>query len=183
MITFDILGCPAPKGSNRAILRGGRARFVPGGSTTNQRKQKSWDVAVREAAISALSAKNEPLPGPLYCGCGVTLSVTFRLIRPAGHWATGKNAGRLKPSAPEYPAVAPDVDKLARQIGDSLTGILYDDDSRIVVLHVAKRYADHDEGATVTVAAASELDRLSHPPSTTYRQGLDTSSPGFAPEF
>src|SRR5437868_6855849 len=43
MITLDVLGTPAPKGSNRAMVFGGRARFVPGGSKTNQANLKSWD--------------------------------------------------------------------------------------------------------------------------------------------
>lgn len=58
--------------------------------------------------------------------------------RPPGK---GRNAGKLAPSAPVHPRGKPDIDKLARSTLSSLTGIVFDDDSRIVALSVAKVYA------------------------------------------
>jgi Holliday junction resolvase RusA-like endonuclease len=149
VIVLDILGTPAPKGSNRAILRGGKARFVPGGSQVNQQKLKSWDVAVREAALASdCSGGLEPR----FVQTPLAVEIEFRMARPAGHWA---KRGGLKPSAPESPATKPDVDKLARATLDSLSGIVFDDDSRIVELVVRKVYAQPGrEGAHIAVRQA-----------------------------
>jgi Holliday junction resolvase RusA-like endonuclease len=76
--------------------------------------------------------------------------VEFKLARPGGHWHPTK--GGLKPSAPAAPRSKPDVDKLARTTLDALTGIAFDDDSRIVDLVTRKRYAEPGrEGARITV--------------------------------
>jgi len=37
------------------------------------------------------------------------------------------------------------IDKLARAIGDSCTGILYNDDAQIVEMNLTKMYADDRE--------------------------------------
>lgn len=150
MIEFDVYGTPAPKGSNRAMMRGGRAVFVPGGSKVNQQQLKSWDVNVREAVHGALSSiPAAEFGGPILVGVPVAVSIVFRVARPGGHWA---KRGGLKPSAPAHPAVKPDVDKLARATCDALNGVVFDDDARIVRLTVTKEYADPGrEGATIRV--------------------------------
>lgn len=149
---FEVLGRPAPKGSSRAMMRGGFAVNVPSGSNASRDKLKSWDVAVREAAATVVGSVSAP---PLV-DVPLQVQILFRLARPAGHWGKGKNAGKLSPSAPRHPRTKPDADKLARSTLDSLTGIVFDDDSRIAVLHVEKRYADPgDEGATIRVEALS----------------------------
>jgi crossover junction endodeoxyribonuclease RusA len=66
----------------------------------------------------------EPIDEPL------ELSVIFYLPRP-------KTATR------DFPAVMPDLDKLIRAVGDSLSGLVYVDDSRIVSISAQKRYADY----------------------------------------
>jgi crossover junction endodeoxyribonuclease RusA len=82
----------------------------------------------------------------------LAVSIAFRICRPAGHWGKGKNAGMLAPSAPAFPRGKPDIDKLARSTLDSMTGILFDDDSRIVSLHLVKRYATvGQEGANIRI--------------------------------
>src|SRR5438132_6290105 len=87
MITLDVLGTPAPKGSNRAMVFGGRARFVPGGSKTNQANLKSWDVAVREAAVCQVEvATQRDVVGPLFVELPLEVAIEFRLQRPSGHW-------------------------------------------------------------------------------------------------
>lgn len=147
-ITLEVLGSPAPKGSGRAILRGGHARHVASGSDTNARRLKSWDVAVREAAHASIG----DVVVPPFCGVPLHVTITFRMARPSGHWGTGKHAGSLKPSAPAHPTTKPDIDKLTRATFDVLTGIVWDDDSRIVSVVVSKTYArPGTEGATVTV--------------------------------
>ncbi len=144
MIVIDVLGTPAPKGSTRAILISGRAVNVPGGSNTNRTALKLWDRSVRKRAAEVLGELVEPV----YRGTAVAVELVFRLIRPAGHFG----AKGLKASAPNAPATRPDVDKLARATLDSLIGLAFDDDSRVVKLSVTKLYATPgQEGARITV--------------------------------
>ena len=143
-ISIDVLGTPAPKGSNRAMLRGGRAVFVPGGSKVNQQSLMTWDANVRHSASHALVGLN----GPVFACVPLAVSIVFRMARPSGHW--GKKG--LKTGAPQCPSVKPDVDKLARSTLDALSGVVFDDDSRIVRLTVAKEYAKPgNEGASIRV--------------------------------
>lgn len=152
MIAIDVLGTPAPKGSSRAILARGRGRpravLVPGGSDVNKAALKAWDIAVSAAAAIRLGN----VGWPRFVDAALTVTVVFRIARPDGHWRKGKYGESLKPSAPAFPATKPDVDKLARSTLDALTGIVWDDDSRIVCLSVAKVYAQPgQEGACITV--------------------------------
>jgi Holliday junction resolvase RusA-like endonuclease len=152
MITLHILGTPAPKGSSRPMLnrKTGKAFTFKGGSPQNAEKLTTWDNNVRAAAASACGA----LTAPPFVETALSVAITFRLARPGGHWGKGKQAGRLKPSAPAYPRGKPDIDKLARSTLDSLTGIVFDDDSRIVQLAISKIYATPgSEGATIAIAA------------------------------
>lgn len=149
-IMLTVLGTPAPKGSGRAIMRGGHARHIASGSDVNARKLKSWDVAIREAAHAVVG----DVQAPPFVGVPLHVEITFRMARPAGHWGTGRHAGKLKPSSPTYPAGKPDVDKLTRATFDTLTGIAFDDDSRIVSARVEKVYAaPGTEGATIFIEA------------------------------
>jgi Holliday junction resolvase RusA-like endonuclease len=144
-VVVNVLGTPAPKGSNRAMVRGGRAVFVPGGSKVNQVALKGWDVAVREAALEQLG----PCLSPTFVDRPLAVAITFRLARPGGHW---RKQGGLSASAPLFPSKKPDVDKLARSTIDSLSGLVFDDDARIVELVVRKRYAEPGrEGAEIRV--------------------------------
>ena len=142
MIIIDVLGSPAPKGSNRAMLRGGFAVMVPGSSNVGQQRMKLWERAVRDAALDACST--------LIAGKPVAVAIVFRLPRPNGHW--NAKTGALKPRAPARPSVKPDVDKLARNTLDALTSVAFDDDSRIVELALHKTYAEPGrEGARIVV--------------------------------
>lgn len=143
MVVLEVTGVPAPKGSGRAMLIAGRARHVPSGSSANQRALRAWDKAVK-AAAQELDQRSQltafPAETPL------RVSIAFRFARPDCHFGTGRNADKLKPSAPARPMGKPDVDKLARATLDSLTGIVFYDDSRIVELTASKEYAETVEG-------------------------------------
>ena len=150
MIRFDVLGTPAPKGSNRAVLNKHthRAMMIPGGSNTNEHKIYAWNIAVREAAREACGRS---LNTPYFIHAPLIVTILFRMQRPSGHW--GKKG--LKPSAPQYPTVKPDIDKLARTTLDALTGIVFDDDSRIVSLVCTKVFAKPgEEGMGIEIRAA-----------------------------
>lgn len=146
-IRIEVLGIPAPKGSYRAIMtRGARARavLIPSGSDSRKRNLASWDQAVRIAAAEAAG----PVSEPVFVDVALRVTMVFRMPRPRSHW--GKRG--LASSATIFPQVKPDVDKLARATADSLTGIIYDDDSRIVEKRLLKVYADPGrEGATIVI--------------------------------
>lgn len=144
-VTIEIAGSPAPKGSARAIMRGGHAILVGSGSNVNRDKLKSWDQDVRLAANQYAAGRS----GPIFVDVPLFVFVVFRLTRPVGHW--GK-AGGLRPSAPAFPTVKPDLDKLVRATMDSLKGTIYDDDARIVAKAPVKVYATPGrEGATIVI--------------------------------
>lgn len=147
MIVIDVLGTPAPKGSSRAMMRGGRPVFVPGSSSKNAAAFKRWEGCVRLAAI-----KQRHSASPAFVEMPIAVALRFHLARPTGHYGTGKNSGVLKASAPSVPAVKPDIDKLARSTLDALTGVVFDDDSRIVELVVLKQFAlPGEEGARIVI--------------------------------
>jgi Holliday junction resolvase RusA-like endonuclease len=147
VIELDVLGTPAPKGSSRAMLKNGHAMNVPSGSNVSRDKLKSWDVAVREAARSAIG----DVTAPPFVERPLAVTIAFRMARPGSHF--GKRG--LRDSAPAFPAKKPDVDKLARATLDSLTAIVFDDDSRIVSLVVTKTWAAPGyEGASIRIEAA-----------------------------
>jgi crossover junction endodeoxyribonuclease RusA len=125
-LTIEVSGDPASQGSHSVI----NGRIVQVNST----KHKRWRNAVVFAALDLIDEDWTPIDEP------VELSVIFYLPRP-------KTATR------ELPAVVPDLDKLVRAVGDSLTtaGIV-SDDSRIVTIHAQKLYADHrGSGAVIRV--------------------------------
>jgi len=78
----------------------------------------------------------ELLSGP------VQVKVEFVFPRPKAHFGTGRNAGSLKASAPSYVSTTPDLDKLARALGDALKGIVLRDDSQIAWLNIWKVYGE-----------------------------------------
>lgn len=154
MIEFEVLGTPASKGSSRPMLnrKTGKAFTFAGGSKAAERKLAAWDPAVREAALAVVGVRE----APPFVDTPMAVEITFRLARPAGHWGKGKNAGKLSPSAPAFPRGKPDIDKLARSTLDSLTGVVFDDDSRVVVLVLHKVYAAPGrEGASIAVRRAA----------------------------
>ena len=159
-IRLEIRGTPAPKGSVTAFAipgkNGGRPRAVITHGAA--KKVQSWSAAVREVAATAVGA----VDAPPFVAVPISVVISFRLLRPAGHY---RNAGTLKPSAPSLSSTKPDIDKLARATLDALTGVVFDDDSRVAVLTVYKLYAaPGGEGASIHVARlrheAEILDEL-----------------------
>jgi Holliday junction resolvase RusA-like endonuclease len=149
LVTFNVYGLPGPQGSKKAIplTKGKGAAKVYTGKVAmveSSAKVKPWRAAVAEAARQTV---NGVIPGP------VNVAITFFLPRPKSHYGTGRNAKVLKPGAPLYPEVKPDLDKLIRATLDALTTAgVYADDSKVVDLHTSKRYADHRTGgATISV--------------------------------
>lgn len=128
---FVVLGRAQQRGSKQASLipkRGGGFIEKNGLPMVVARdmnaKSKTWMQEVKWAAISALG-QIELITSP------IELTARFYFCRPQSHFGSGKNAGVLKASAPSIHAQSPDLDKLTRALGDSLTGVLIHDDKLI----------------------------------------------------
>ncbi len=64
----------------------------------------------------------------------IWMSLHFVFTRPKDHFGTGKNAEKLKPSAPRWPTskAIGDRTNLLKSVEDALTGIVWKDDSQVV---------------------------------------------------
>lgn len=137
-----------------------RGVVAQGGSKERRAALAEWRSAVRDGALVALGiGGSRELERPHFEETALVVEITFRLARPASHFGTGKNAGKLKPSAPPFPIGTPDADKLCRAVLDALKGTAYDDDSRVVEPHPRKVYANPEagepEGARIRIRAAT----------------------------
>lgn len=124
-VEFYVEGRPAPQGSKKSV---GRGRFVEA-----SKYLPAWRAAVVSAARLAYSG--EPISGPC------RLRVIVFLDKPK------------KPKFDIAPAVMPDVDKLARGIGDALKiGGIIADDQLIVSLEIDKIWAtERPQGAWISI--------------------------------
>lgn len=113
-------GRPAPQGSKR---------HVGGGVMVESSKALApWRTVVAWHAANAY--RQPPLDGP------VRVRLEFVMPRP-------QSTPKRSPTPPA--TKKPDIDKLARAICDSLTDLVWRDDSQVVELHAAKRIAELDE--------------------------------------
>ncbi|HYI66346.1 MAG TPA: RusA family crossover junction endodeoxyribonuclease [Candidatus Limnocylindrales bacterium] len=143
VVRFTAFGIPQPQGSARMVPVSQPCRVCQRREqriTSDNPKVPAWRKAIRKA----LDAEDvSPLPGP------VRVSLAFMLRRPKGH----RGARGLLPSAPVYPVVKPDIDKLARAVLDALTGPAFNDDSQVVELIVLKHYATGTPGVDIRIEA------------------------------
>lgn len=133
-LELEAHGRPIPLGSKRGFYNKGLERIVV--VDDNEKELKAWRATIVTAAYNAIAAQDyTPADGPLRA------DLTFYFDRPAYHFGTGRNARRLKPDAPAYVAVKPDIDKLVRAVLDALTdAAVLPDDARVVKLDVAQLY-------------------------------------------
>lgn len=136
MITFTVVGHAQPQGSTKAFNVPGKRYPVV---TSDNPNLKDWRHLVAYAAQQ--HAAGGPLRG------GVIVLLTFSLQRP-----------KSLPKRVREHLKKPDIDKLARAVLDSLTGILFVDDSEVVRLTVKKQYAAPNQppGVLISVAAVAE---------------------------
>jgi Holliday junction resolvase RusA-like endonuclease len=133
-IEFTVIGKPQTAGSKRSFPYKKTSGNLGVRVTDDNERSKSWQQAVRHASRDAYD-------GPLLSGA-LRVAITFFRPRPNGHYGTGKNAGILKQSAPEYPTTRPDVLKLARCVEDALTGVIWRDDAQIVSEPLGKEFGE-----------------------------------------
>ena len=128
---FSIPGKPEPAGSKRAFVRGGHAIV-----TDANKNAAPWKLEVKAAAAEAMRRRNGHnglIEGPLQ------VSMVFIVPRPQNHFTSTGNPSAVAKRTP-FPTVKPDLLKLARGIEDAMTGIVYRDDSQIVLERLQKLY-------------------------------------------
>jgi len=147
VVEFTTHGLPKPQGS-KVVRHHGQKQWT----TESSRALPEWRRDVKKAGGEAMN-------GTGVVDVPLVLDLRFYLPRPKGHFGTGRNEGRLKPSAPFFPETLPDLDKLVRAIGDALTGIVWRSDASVVTIRAAKRYADgRSIGVDVRVERALDGD-------------------------
>lgn len=122
-------GVPIPQGSKSVDRRG----FM----YEANKKTGAWRKKVTAAAKARRTVTSHAT-----CTQPVSVRLTFVMPRPKGHWRTGQTTSHLlRPNAPLYPGVKPDVDKLVRAVFDALTvAEVWKDDALVVLLTALKRY-------------------------------------------
>jgi len=138
-IEFFVPGIPVPKGSARAFVNRytGRASVVQ----TNAERLKPWASLI---SLKAQEAAAHPVDG------GCCLHLDFVMPRPKSHLNT-KGEVRHRCIALDH-LKKPDLDKLIRCVLDALTGVVYMDDSQVVLIDAEKSYAtDADIGCKITI--------------------------------
>ena len=138
MITITIEGTPRPQGSKRHVGRGimvESSKYVAG-----------WREWVRHRAVEAMRGIEViEKPSPVF------VEIVFGFDRPQKHF---RSNGELREDAAEYHTGKPDVDKLLRAILDSMTGIVFRDDSQVMCRALVKRYM---KAAQTTITISEHL--------------------------
>ncbi len=127
-ISFLVAGSPVAQGNHR--IKGGRFPKIYDAA----KGLDAWRALVGMTAQQYAPAT--PIEGP------VRMTMAFSLPVP-----------KSAPKRRRLPAIKkPDIDKISRAVIDSLTGVMYRDDSLIVDLRVTKRLAyDGPVGCAITI--------------------------------
>lgn len=133
--SFFVPGEPASQGSKNAIPRIVTGKDGRPKALVNMVEQdtdlKPWRNSIANMAKLMLPSTWQTE------GC-FTLGIIFFMSRPKYH---KNHEGEVRDDAPLLHSKRKDWDKMARAVGDALTGVCYDDDSMIVSGHVTKVYS------------------------------------------
>ena len=134
MIELFVNGKPRTAGSKSAFFnkKTGKIIVAPAG-----KYQKPWMEMVRWAAIE------KGYNGKFILEGAIKLTIEFTFRRPKSHF---KKNGELTKSAHPYHTTKPDLTKLTRAVEDALTGLIWIDDSQIIVQATLKRYMTNNAG-------------------------------------
>lgn len=125
-ITFHVPGVPVAKGRARITTRGGKVRsFTPP-------KTVAFEGLVSLAAERAMDGA-DPIVGPVHLALYVQLPIPQS-------WSGKKKLAAL--SGTLQPCSRPDLDNYIKSVCDGGNGILWRDDSQVVLLTATKRYAE-----------------------------------------
>lgn len=137
-LAFTVPGKPQGKGRPRFVKRG---KFV---TTYTPDETVSYENRIGWYAREAWQREPWPAGKPLKCAIVAVFPV------PAS-WSKKKAAQALGGAL--MPTGKPDLDNVAKIVGDGLNAIVWADDSQVVEWTIAKRYGDV-AGLTVTVEEA-----------------------------
>lgn len=142
VLSLTIPGRAAPQGSKRAMRHPSTGNII---MLESSKRARPWRLTVQSAAVDALPDGWTPLRG-----VGLHVFITYTFARPKSHYGTGRNAGARKPSAAVDHVQRPDLDKLDRCTLDALTGVVWHDDSQVVMIRSSKHWGVRDL-ATISV--------------------------------
>ena len=144
-IEFFVPGTPVGKGRPRAARRGaGVVMFTP-------EKTADYESLVAATASNAMRAE----AGPLFTG-PLEAVLEMRFPVPAS-WSKAKRARAL--AGVEWHTSKPDADNVAKAILDACNGVVFRDDSQIVMLTATKEFSE-TPGVRVVIreVQTAELD-------------------------
>lgn len=124
MIKIIVPGEPIAKARPKFARRG---KFV---QTYNIQETEEGKFIAQVLA----QANGKTIDGP------IRMTMIATKSRPKSHYGTGRNSGKLKPSAPALPATKPDLDNYIKFLCDCFNEILFRDDAQIVGIKAIKRY-------------------------------------------
>lgn len=125
-IKFMVIGNPKPQPRHRHFQRG---KFKGTYDPAKDDKQSFLYLILEHVP-------EKPLDEPL------RVDITFYFPRPMSHYGTGKNADRLKASAPKWHTKTPDIDNLRKFVMDAMNKTFWRDDSIICEGFTRKIYSD-----------------------------------------
>ena len=132
-IEFAVEGRAVPQGSH-TVMRG---RLIQ----VNSAKHKAWR---RQLLLAAVAAR----PPDWDSSKAKVVEAVFGFKRPKSHLT---KAGGLRKGAPEAMWMRPDLDKLARSVGDALTDALVVNDDSQITRWVLEKMFHSEDFALVTV--------------------------------
>ena len=140
-LVVTVPGTPRPQGSLRIIQsRSTGKAFAKNSDTTIEHRNLVTTIMVEKWG------SRDMLRGP------VAARMVFRFARPKSHFGTGKNAEKLKDSAPSRHIRTPDTDKLVRLVDDALVAAgVINDDSQVCLLRAEKEWQDNRSESVIEV--------------------------------
>ncbi len=135
MIRFFVAGTP------KAMSVGSFFKFKKGGAEHHVQGRRNSEWAVLVGHVGRQHAPAIPFDGPM------RFAATFYLPTPQA---------LAKKHRAALPTKRPDVDNLVHKLTDFFNGVFWKDDSQVVELAIAKRYAfDGRTGVEITVEPMS----------------------------
>jgi len=123
ILEFSVHGVPIPQGSTRAFIPKGWTRpiITAANSKTKPWRQEIAGVVLTEMERRGFARLGREIP--------VKVSAGFTFARPQG-----------LPKRIISKTTKPDLDKLVRSLLDAMTGLVFEDDSQVVEMHVRKHF-------------------------------------------
>lgn len=145
MIVLKIPGIPISKK---------RPRFARKGNFT-----QTYNDQVTEESMFLFECR-EQLKDFKQIKGGVGVLLNFYMQRPKDHFGTGKNEGKLKPSAPKFHIKKPDIDNLIKFVLDCLNMSTWKDDSQIVLVFAEKKYTEDNPRTEIIINDIDNIKKM-----------------------